>query len=321
MALLEQISKSPYPESATSAIPMPQTGWQRVGIDRILYVFLALALLLGLLLPIVTMPFQTTTPNVRGATELGALLDSLDAEDVALVAYEWGAQRSSELRPLEQALISRLIADRTRMILLSTDMQGTLLSFDLIGPLREAGYNNENGITFGGRDYVLLGYRPGGDLALRSIAQDLRGELTSDFRGRDATESLVANTPDGQPRFASINDLSLIVVMADTSQDVQAWMEQVRPAAPDVPFVFLLPQETLPLVQPYLRQEGIYFSAGQHGALALQANDPGADLSAISHATGQLNYAVVVFVVLLLVGALFELIVHRGTGQGGTHER
>ncbi|HMQ29260.1 MAG TPA: hypothetical protein PKD53_00970, partial [Chloroflexaceae bacterium] len=317
VSLLQQIRQAPYPQPAAPAAPAPLMRWQRIGLDRVLYALLAVALVVALLVPTLTAPFQTATPAAPGAAELGALLDGLGPDDVALVAYEWGAQRSGELRPLEAAVTSRLIANRVKLILVSTDLQGTLLSFDLIGPLRAAGYNTEGGVSFGGRDYVLLGYRPGGELALRGLAQDLRGQLRSDFDGQDATQGLVANNPDGTPRFNTISDLSMIVVMADQPQDVQAWMEQVRPAAREVPMVFLLPQEAQPLAQPFLRLRNVYHAAGQQGALALSAGAPASDPIAVAQAGGQLWFAVAAFLVLLALGAVAAVAGRRPARGGG----
>jgi hypothetical protein len=283
----------------------------------VLYALLALALVVALVAPMVTGPFQTATPSAPGAAELGALIDGLDSDDVALVAYEWGAQRSGELRPLEEAVTRRLIEKRVKLILVSTDLQGTLLSFDLIGPMRAAGYNTENGVSLGGRDYVLLGYRPGGELALRSLAQDLRGELRSDFDGQDATQGLVANNPDGTPRFDGINDLSLVLVLADQPQDVQAWMQQVRPAARDVPIAFVLPQEAQPQAQPFLRLPNVYHVAGKQGALALTSGDPAGDPAAVAQETGQLWFAVTVFLLLLAGGAIAAAVARGRAPRGG----
>jgi hypothetical protein len=320
IALLQSLSRAPYPAPVALPAPAPRTALQRIGLDRVIYGLLALALILGLLVPQLTTPFQTPAPAAPGAAELGALLDGLGSEDVVLVAYEWAAQRSGELRPLEEAVLSRLIAEKTKLVLVSTDMQGTLLSFEVRDPLRAAGYNVEpDGREFGGRDYLLLGYRPGGELALRSLAQDLRGELTSDFSGQDATESLVANNADGTPRISSIRDLGLILVLADQPQDVQVWMEQVHRAAPEVPIAFLLPQEAEPLAQPYLRLPGVYHVAGQQGALALLGGDAAVDPSRVARVSGQHWYSVLVFVILLLLGGLGAALARAGArrSRGG----
>ena len=304
VGLLQQIAQSPYPLPTAPVAAAPPSLLQRVGVDRLLYLLLFLALLAALLIPDLSRPFQSVTPGTPGVAELDTLLDSLGSESVVLVAYEWAAPRSSELRPLEQATISRLIARQAKLILLSSDLQGTILSFDAIEPLRAAGYNQEQGRDVGGRDYLLLGYQPGGELALRRLAQDLRGELRSDFAGQDGSQSLVANYPDGSPRLRTISDLSMILVMGDSLQDVQAWMEQVHRAAPKVPIAFVLPEEALPLARPYLRQSGVYAVAGQRAAQELQSNDPGSDQLRLTESNGRLAYAVAIFLLLLLIGAL-----------------
>ncbi|MCX7791580.1 MAG: hypothetical protein N2378_13145 [Chloroflexaceae bacterium] len=318
MRLLQQLAATPYPTSAPVSVPVERAARRRLDLERLLYALLALALLIALLAPQITAPLRPAAPVTGNATALGALLDSLDSDDVVLMAYEWAAQRSGELRPLEEAVTRRLIANRTKLILVSTDLQGTLLSFDLIEPLRAAGYNNENGVSFGGRDYVLLGYRPGGELAVRGLAQDLRGALASDFDGQDASQGLVANFPDGTPRISGIEDLALIVVLADQPQDVQVWMEQAhRQVRDQVPIAFLLPQDAQPLALPYLRLPNVYAIAGQQGALALLASDPTADPADLSRATGQLAFAVVAFVVLLLLGAGAGALMRQRSASGG----
>ena len=317
MRLLQQLAATPYPTPAPAPAPIERAR-RRIDLHRVLYALLALALLIALLAPQITTPLRPAAPVTGNAAALGALLDGLDADDVVLMAYEWAAQRSGELRPLEEAVTRRLMANRTKLILVSTDLQGTLLSFDVIEPLRAAGYNNENGVSFGGRDYVLLGYRPGGELAVRGLAQDLRGALGSDFDGQDASQGLVANYPDGTPRISGIEDLALIVVLADQPQDVQVWMEQAhRQVRDQVPIAFLLPQDAQPLAQPYLRLPNVYAIAGQQGALALLASDPTADASGLSRATGQLAFAVAVFVTLLLLGAGASALMRRRDASGG----
>ncbi|NTW00529.1 MAG: hypothetical protein HGA19_04385, partial [Oscillochloris sp.] len=318
IALLSQLVRTPYPAPAIPVAPAPLPRWQRIGLDRVLYALLAIVLLVGLIVPQITGPFQTTLPSAPGVALLQQQLANLSEDDVVMVAYEWNAQRSAELRPLEQAITNQLIGQKAKLILLSTDLQGTMLSFELRGTLRAAGYNiNPDGKVFGGRDYVLLGYRPGGELALRRLAQNLRAELRSDFEGRDATQGLLAMNIEGTPRVNTINDLSMVIVLADQPQDVQVWMEQVHTAAPNVPIAFLMPQEAEPMVQPYLQMHNVYHLAGLQGALALSALAPKTDSVTIAHSTGQQSLAVLTFVILLIGGGLGMALAHARRSRRG----
>jgi hypothetical protein len=319
MALLERLHRVPYPEPVAQPAPPVPTLWQRIGIDRVLYLLLALALLVGSALPGLASGLRANTINAPGAAALHETIGTFDADDVVLLAYEWDAQRSSELRPLEAAVTDHLISNKVKLLLVSTDPSGTLISYDLREPMRAAGYNNENGVNFGGRDYVLLGYRPGGELALRSIAQDLRAVLRSDFQGRDATDTVLATNEDGSPRINTINDLAMIIVMADQPQDVQAWMEQIHSKSQGVPIAFLLPSETQPQVQPYLKQNNVFHISGEQGALAYRARNTGTlnDPTAVANQSGQLSLAIVVFLVLLAVGAVIGSVQQARTKRRG----
>ncbi len=301
VALLERLLQSPLP--VTMPAEQPVVARRRLPVlEQLLALVLLLAILIGLLFPGLTATLTNQVQPSPAAVALYDQLASLGSEDVVLIAYEWGAQRVAELRPLESALLAELTDERTKLIIVSTDLQGTLLSFDLIGPLRAAGYNNENGVTFGGRDYVLLGYRPGGELALRSLALDLRAELRRDYTGQDATAGLLATRPDGTPRIEKLNDLAMIVVLADQVQDVQAWMEQIHSAAPDVPIAFLLPQEVYPQVLPYLRLPGVYAVAGQRGAIDLLAAGNADEKAA--YALSFQTWSTLVFIGVLALGVL-----------------
>jgi hypothetical protein len=310
IARLQQIVAKPFPEPATPPQTQEVSRWQRIGLERILYLLLIGCILAGIFFPPLHQPLQSPLPPETDAATINELIGSLDSEDVVLVAYEWGAQRSAELRPLEQVVTNRLIEQQVKLILVSTDVQGTILSFDLIEPLRAAGYNiDPDGRILGGRDYVLLGYQPGGELALRSLARDLRGELRSDFEGRDATQGILATRLDRTERISSIRDLGMIVVMADEPQDVQEWMEQVHRTAPEVPIAFMLPREAQPLAQPYLRLPNVYYLAGVQGALAFNTAT-GSSAGEASIVTGeQLPFAILTFVLILVGGGLVRAII------------
>ncbi len=164
----------------------------------------------------------------------------------------------------------------------------------------------------GGEDYILLGYKPGGELALRSLAQDFQGALRNDFQGNDATIGALAGGSKTGKVLTSLDDLSMILVLADDAVDVQSWFEQIRRSAPQQPLAFLLPAEAAPIVQPYLQQPRdpqiapIYHLAGKQGALAYEqlrgaGHTPNVQ---VERETGQQRLGILVFVVLLLIGGV-----------------
>ncbi len=316
--LLKRLAAQPYPTRQPLAEPKEQTTLQRIGLDRVLYVVLAVVLLVGLLIPSITSGLQdsnmTTVAGAANVEDIFHQVNSLSEKDVVLLAYEWDGQHKSELVPLEQAITQHLIARKTHLMLVSTDPQGTMLSFDLRDPMQAAGYHGQ------GLDYLMLGYRPGGDLALRSMAQNFRQVISTEFAGRDARMSvLVTNMETGEPRLRTINDLSMIIVLADQLQDVQGWMEQIyrnlehdpnNPQQKAVPMVFLLPSEVAPFAKPYMESPSVWDLTGRQGALSYSARFGGteADRLRVAQANGQYHFATLIFLVLVLVGGIARAI-------------
>lgn len=300
VALLSQIAATPYPDAKPLPDTAPVSFWRRVGIERVLYLLLLVGLIVSLTIPSLLAPLQVA-PTDPGAAPLLEQVRALGPDDVVLIGYEWDARRVGELNPLKDAVIGQLIAQNVKMILVSTDPQGTLLSYDLRDELRAAGYNA------GGSDYVLLGYKPGNELALRLLAQDLLDAMRVDFQGADATQGgLVGGIATGTP-VQSIRDMSMVLVLADEANDVQGWMEQVRPQIGDIPMTLLLSAEAAPLAQPYTRLPNVYALSGQPGALAyqqLRAGDDAAATQAVATASAQQRLGLLVFTALLLLGGV-----------------
>ncbi|ABU58302.1 hypothetical protein [Roseiflexus castenholzii] len=297
--LLRHLAAEPIPSAAPLPAPERESALQRIGLDRLLSITL-------LVLVIIAVAFSGVAPSLEAPPLVPAVSDTYDqiaalgANDVVLVGYEWDARRVGELRPLERAVIGHLITQNVKLILVSTDPQGTLLQFDLLDTLRNAGYRQQ------GEGYLLLGYKPGGEIALRTLARDFQAVLRSDYRGDDATGSaLIAGIDTGRP-VARLNDLSLIIVLADDTPDVQGWMEQVYPQAQTgdqpTPMVFLLPEEAAPVVQPYMRQPGVAAIAGQRGALAYTAISQGSGAPGVAEAVTHQRLVILLFVVVLVSG-------------------
>jgi len=88
---------------------------------------------------------------------------------------------------------------------------------------------------------------------------------------------------------------------------VQSWMEQVRPQmSNEKPLVLLMPTETTPVVQPYLRMPGVFGLSGRLGAQAYDQRRGGTEGAAATATSGQVPLAIASFVALVLLGALLS---------------
>ncbi|MBC8160960.1 MAG: hypothetical protein H7Z42_07050 [Roseiflexaceae bacterium] len=303
IALLTSLAADPGAQTAKTVAPATRT--RRFGVEQVLYLLLLATLLIGIGLPALITPLQVP-PSVPVAQPLYTSISALGEDDVVLIGYDWDARRVAELQPLEDAVVDQLIEQGVKLVLVSTDPQGSLLLYNLRERLNTAGYAPS------GTDYIILGYQPGGEFALRSMAQNFGQLLNADFQGTDVRTSDLArgiSTGTNQP-LDSLDDFSMIMLLADDQVDVQGWMEQVQRTVPALPFSILLTAEAAPAAAPYLRTNNVLGLSGTDGALAYQALR-GDDAGTVAIASGQLRLGLAAFATLLLVSALITAI----TGQ------
>jgi hypothetical protein len=316
LALIQQLGAQPFPQSAPTPIETVPRWQQAAPLERALTALLLLGVLCAALLPGISASFASPAPPAAGGNvaQLHGIIDGLDDTSVVVVAYEWDAQRAGELAPLERSITEHLIARRAGIVTLSTDPQGALLSFNLRDRLREEGYGS------GAVDDLFLGFLPGGELALRGLAQNFGGYVRRDFAGEDTSDSpFVTGQLKGRPPLTAIDQVALIIVVADEAQDVQGWVEQVRSQVPGVPMALVTPSEIGPFARPYLTRGELLVGedtrgplvalVGAQDALAYNNLRGGDDAAAaqLRALVGTRNLGLMLFVALLAVGGAVAL--------------
>jgi hypothetical protein len=210
-------------------------------------------------------PFPVPTVTIRPETlEAVSVIERNVAtgDAVVLVAYDWDVQRAAEMQPLALAVTSHLVRRGARIIAVSTVPQGGQLAQDV---LQEALQNptvlKPNQEYNYGEQYVNLGLRTGAESALRLlVAQPLWATFPRDFlNGKvSASYSLIQQA-------GSLENVTLLVVIAGEEDRAVAWLEQVRTRYPDKPCVLVVPAELVPMVQPYLHARTVAPNATLEG--------------------------------------------------------
>ena len=267
--LLERLVVEPAPEPLPQVAPLRRARlilWLQIAA----FVILIAAILIALLGPRLPLRLGTPVPSFGGAAVAGRLA-ALQPATPVLVAYEWDARRAAEMIPLEEAVMAHLVERRVPLMLMTTEPQGAVLSRQRANMLKDRrdGFYDQVGLG-----HVDLGFKPGGELALARMNTTFSSLLERDWAGRDLRrEPVVMNTMCGGTDGAACNldRLGLIVVLADESDDVRAWVEQVGSGHPNVPVTFVAPAEVVPQIRPYFTQANMGLVAGLDGAYELQA--------------------------------------------------
>lgn len=192
-------------------------------------------------------------------------IESVPANKPVLVVYDWDATRSAEMSVLSQAVMRHIMSRHLQFVTVSTVPQGPGFAQQIISAvgsdrLTNYGYNY-------GTDYLILGYIPGNEAALRSARDDFSAVLPLDYVKGQRLDTFPV-LQGGKIKGAG--DFALVVDLASDEAELRNWIEQVG-ARTQVPIIAAVPQSLDPLARTYRNVPGSGLKAlvsGIAGSLA-----------------------------------------------------
>lgn len=215
----------------------------------------ALVIFLAVTLPFVSSDFDAgdLPPAAFGADDpahhVFTSIESLTEGDWVLVGFEYGPTAAGELDALANILLRHLFAQGAKPIVVSSNPVAVVHARNVLNDIsrsvQSAGLRLE-----AGQDYYLLRYLTGGALGLRDLSQNF--------------DSIVNVSAKGQPtglNLTALDEMALMLLIAERAEDIRNWAEQVAPAA-DTELVAAAGYAAQPLAEPYVSH-----SAGIAGLL------------------------------------------------------
>ena len=253
--LFQRIAGEPAPlhEPARTILPktvsvLPKTG-------RIL---LYLLVLLAALIPSFTGdlfgPWVRARESVAAAAQL---FGTLPDDAVVLISFDYDPAYAGEMDPLALAVVRHLAKRSVRMVAMSTKPAGLGLAEQVYRTVSE----ETSGLCYG-KDYAILGYLPGQESGLRTLAKSLGAAFKTDYlQGRPLADLSVTHG------LTTINGFTHVIVLSDDSQIVRTWIEQVQ-SRNDIKLHALVTSRIEPMLIPY-RESGQLTSliAGSYGSI------------------------------------------------------
>jgi hypothetical protein len=173
---------------------------------RIIFLVIGLCTLLPLLYP-VGLPIKVS-PEVRGVYDH---IESLPEGSVLLLSLDFDPASKPELQPQAIALLRHAFRKNLRVIAMTLWVSGTGLADQIITQVaREKGKENE-------KDYVFLGWSPGGTAVIINMGQNLYTTFPADYNGRPTKELPVLQG------VASLRDVNYAVSLGAGNPGVEAW--------------------------------------------------------------------------------------------------
>jgi hypothetical protein len=229
-------------ETAEISAPAHVKPRARFKFDRLLLtVFLVVVVILPFFTDLATLVPAPRLADLDAATQarlsaVSAALESIPNGSVALVAFEYTPTAVGEMDDLARALLRDLFRRGVRPIVLSTSPAAALhaqhLLYRLSRSAAEMALLSRREPLLPRRDYVVLGYLPGGVSGVRALANALYDDSLQQqvIFGSDLEGAPSDITPE-QLRALRVNPT---FVLAQSQEDVRTWVEQFRPP-PEAP--------------------------------------------------------------------------------------
>jgi hypothetical protein len=274
-------------------------------------VVMALALVVLIAIPMTTdFRIFENVPSAEGAIDLvWTRINDLASGNAVVVAYDFDPSTAGEMEPIADTLIDHLMQREARIIAVSLMPAGPAVAQRSMARMAELHQDPVKGYVYGAR-YLNLGYLPGKEAGLRSFLANPFGAGRIDYAtGNDAS------TLAGLAGLSSLDDVSLIVVLAAAPESVRWWVEQVGSQI-EVPIVAGVSAAVEPQIRPYYQSatpqiEGLVSGlagAAEYGVLIAGRQVTTGELEALRWATA--------FVVLvILAGIIISPLTRRAKGS------
>ncbi|MCP9438346.1 MAG: hypothetical protein NNA20_00935 [Nitrospira sp.] len=173
---------------------------------RIIFLIVGLCTLVPLLYP-VGLPINIS-PEVRAVYDY---IESLPEGSVFLLSFDFDPSSKPELYPQAVALLHHAFRKNLRVVAMTLWVSGTGLADQIISQVaREAGKEDT-------KDYVFLGWSPGGTAVIINMGQNLYTTFPTDYHGRPTK---------GLPVLDGVNnlrDVHYAVSLGAGNPGVEAW--------------------------------------------------------------------------------------------------
>ena len=140
---------------------------------RWIFIIIALVVLLPLFFPI-GLPIRPTDST---QTAYDAM-DDLEYGSKVLVSFEYGPSTKPEIHPMTYAVLRHLFKNGHKVYITCLWPDGQFMAEEAIEEISELEFN----LTYG-KDYVLLGFRPGNEAVVKGIVSNIRKLYSTDARG------------------------------------------------------------------------------------------------------------------------------------------
>jgi hypothetical protein len=185
----------------------------------------------------VPLPDPTTIP--AEVLDTSRQISNLSAGAPVVVAFDYEPGLAGEMDAAAAGVVDHLMIKGARLTLVSTSPTGPALAERFLSTVQ----GDHNYIS--GKQYINLGYIPGGTSGLLAFVEAPQRITPLSFDGMEAWGTLPLQGVN------ALSDFALALIITDNPDTARAWIEQVQPRLGNTPMVAVISAQAEPMVRPY----------------------------------------------------------------------
>ncbi|HUV87305.1 MAG TPA: hypothetical protein VMX79_09345 [bacterium] len=174
---------------------------------RIIFLVIAVSVVVPLLVPL-GMRVKVTSQTKIVYEEV----EKLPAGSNVLVAFDYDPAAAPEVHPMALAFLHHCFAKKHKVIIMALWPQGAQLAVSAMGEIMQ-----EFDLEYG-RDYVNLGYKPGGDIVIKSLGASFPKVFPRDMAGASTADLPI------MAEVRNLKDIDLIMALSAGDPGIPAWV-------------------------------------------------------------------------------------------------
>ncbi len=174
---------------------------------RIIFLVIAVAVVLPLIFPLgMRVKVTPQTESIYDEVE------NLPAGSNVLVSFDYDPAAAPEVHPMALAFLRHCFAKKHKVIIMALWPVGAQLA---VSATAEVG--KEYDLEYG-RDYVNLGYKPGGDIVIKSLGVSFREVFPKDMAGEPTTGLAI------MAKVRNLKDIDLVMDLSAGDPGIPGWV-------------------------------------------------------------------------------------------------
>jgi len=262
---------------------------------EVIYTIILIAMIIPLLRPL-GLPVPVSEPIKKWYDAI----ESLPPGSLVLISHcNLGAYPAFD--SMQVATLHHLFSRPVKLVFFSIDATGLVVYDTLLSKVDPKAYGKVYGV-----DYFHIGYIPGGETAMKALAEDFKAAVPSDYKGTPIDQIPMAKD------IKDIRDFTMIICFTSAGETSIGWIRQWIVVRPEIKYLCCVLDMMLPTMRPY-------YEAGQVAALTGSApggeyefliGKPGSGIKKADAFTG----AQLILLVFIIIGNIASIAKRMGKG-------